>query len=195
MWHPFAPVIVLAPVLASASPAFADWHVPEKGSVERTEIMDALRTKMASFDPTNRDLVFVVHELCISDQSGWIDVESIRATARVSSSRSRPCWCTSRRDGRYARLPAAKRNAPRVPMPTPCAARWPRVVRSAASTTRPVAFRCNRGIHPIIIMGFQRSPYRHRLTSAPFHSRQADLPVNHPSPCNPTPLPPTCSSR
>ena len=75
MWRPFAPVIVLALVLASASPAFADWHVPEKGSVERTEIMDALRTKMASFDPTNRDLVFVVHELCISDQSGWIDVE------------------------------------------------------------------------------------------------------------------------
>ena len=62
-------------LLALSAPALADWHVPEKGSVERTEIMDALRTKMASFDPTNRDLVFVVHKLCISDQSGWIDVE------------------------------------------------------------------------------------------------------------------------
>ena len=71
----FAPAIFFSLAILGVSPARADWHVPEKGSAERTEIMDALRTKMASFDPANRDLVFVVHELCVSDQSGWIDVE------------------------------------------------------------------------------------------------------------------------
>ena len=75
MWRPFTPLAILAFAFVVASPAQADWHVPEKGSAERAEIMDALRTKLATFDPANHDLVFVVQELCVSDKSGWIAVE------------------------------------------------------------------------------------------------------------------------
>lgn len=75
MWRPFSPWIILALACGSASPALADWRVPEKGSAERSEIMDALRAKMATFDPANRGLIFVVQELCVSDKSGWISAE------------------------------------------------------------------------------------------------------------------------
>ena len=62
-------------LFACSAPAFADWHIPAKGCAERTEIIEVLRAKMTTYEPSNRDLVYVVRELCVSDKSGWIEVD------------------------------------------------------------------------------------------------------------------------
>ena len=62
-------------LVAGISHAADAWHVPAKGSAERAQIMDALRTELATFDPENRNLIFVVTELCVSDKAGWLSVE------------------------------------------------------------------------------------------------------------------------
>jgi hypothetical protein len=51
------------------------WSAPLKGSAERAQIMDALRAKLSRFDPANKDLIFVVKELCVSPAAGWLSVE------------------------------------------------------------------------------------------------------------------------
>lgn len=61
-------------LIASVCSAAAPWYMPPKGSAERTQIMDALRTKLSTFDPASRDLIFVVKELCVSGNSGWLSV-------------------------------------------------------------------------------------------------------------------------
>ena len=63
--------IALATVTASAS---TPWHVPERGSSEREQIMEALRTKLRSFDDSHTDTVFVVRSLCVNERLGWLDV-------------------------------------------------------------------------------------------------------------------------
>ena len=68
----FAAALVLLSGLCSAAP---DWYSPPKGDAERAQIMDALRAELGSFDPANRDLVFVVSELCVSSSAGWLSVE------------------------------------------------------------------------------------------------------------------------
>ena len=63
--------------LLSASVCIASppWYVPAKGSTERAQIMDTLRTRLATFEATNRNLIFVVTELCVSASYGWLSVE------------------------------------------------------------------------------------------------------------------------
>ena len=63
--------------LLSASVCIASppWYVPAKGSTERAQIMDMLRIRLATFEATNRNLIFVVTELCVSASYGWLSVE------------------------------------------------------------------------------------------------------------------------
>lgn len=64
--------VVLVSGIGLAAPP---WSAPPKGSAERAQIMDALRAKLATFDPANKDLIFVVKALCVSPTSGWLSVE------------------------------------------------------------------------------------------------------------------------
>ena len=61
---------LLAATLAQASDA---WHVPARGTLERKQIMDALRTYMKRFDAQPQ--VFVVRELCVGIDRGWLSVD------------------------------------------------------------------------------------------------------------------------
>lgn len=70
-----ATVPLLALLFASVSNAGPTWRSPPKGSIERAQIMDALRAKLSTFDATSNRLVFVVKELCLSAQNGWLAVE------------------------------------------------------------------------------------------------------------------------
>lgn len=71
----FASIALSLLLVVSTSSAAAAWYSPPKGSAERAQIMDALRAKLATFDPARRDLVFVVKELCLSSGNGWLAVE------------------------------------------------------------------------------------------------------------------------
>ena len=50
---------------ASVCVASPPWYVPAKGSAERAQIMDTLRTRLANFEATSRNLIFVVTELSV----------------------------------------------------------------------------------------------------------------------------------
>ena len=63
---------LLASCISSASPP---WYAPAKGSDERAQIMDALRAQLRTLDAANKDLIFVVKELCVSPTVGWLAVE------------------------------------------------------------------------------------------------------------------------
>jgi hypothetical protein len=66
-----ATLALLSGVCCASTP----WHTPPKGSAERAQIMDALRAKLSTFDPANKDLIFVVKELCVSPTAGWLSAE------------------------------------------------------------------------------------------------------------------------
>jgi hypothetical protein len=66
-----ATLALLSGVCCASTP----WHTPPKGSAERAQIIDALRAKLSTFDPANKDLIFVVKELCVSPSTGWLSVE------------------------------------------------------------------------------------------------------------------------
>ena len=58
------------------------WHTPARGSVERAQVMAALRTNLSKLDPAARNMRFVVRELCLSDRSGWIVADPRSADGR-----------------------------------------------------------------------------------------------------------------
>ena len=62
--------VLLAATVAQAGDA---WHVPARGTPERKQIMDALRAYMKQFDAQPQ--VFVVRELCVGPDRGWISVD------------------------------------------------------------------------------------------------------------------------
>jgi hypothetical protein len=72
---PAAALMATLALVSGVCSASTLWHTPPKGSAERAQIMDALRAKLTTFDPANRDLIFVVKELCVSPAAGWVSVE------------------------------------------------------------------------------------------------------------------------
>ena len=58
---------------ATVAQAGEAWRVPARGTPERKQIMDALRTYMKRFDAQPQ--VFVVRELCVGHNRGWVWVD------------------------------------------------------------------------------------------------------------------------
>ncbi len=67
--------ITLGLIASSCANASGNWREPERGSPERGQIMDALRTKLSEFDPAAKELIFVVKSLCVSANTGWLTVD------------------------------------------------------------------------------------------------------------------------
>ena len=61
-------------LIATTATAATQWHEPVRGGVERAQIMEALRSKLRSYDASKTDTVFVVRSLCVGDRLGWLDV-------------------------------------------------------------------------------------------------------------------------
>ena len=60
-------------LLAVASNAQADkWHIPARGTVERAQVVDALRTRMQDY--YHQPVVFMVREMCLSSTRGWLSI-------------------------------------------------------------------------------------------------------------------------
>jgi hypothetical protein len=72
---PAAALMATLALVSGVGHAAPPWSAPPKGSAERVQIMDALRAKLSRFDPANKDLIFVVKELCVSPAAGWLSVE------------------------------------------------------------------------------------------------------------------------
>lgn len=67
-----AAVLLVFPVVVHAA---GQWRTPQPGEPERSQIMDALRAKLAQFDPQAPKMVFVVGEFCLSSAKGWVSVD------------------------------------------------------------------------------------------------------------------------
>lgn len=68
-------LLVMSALFSQLAAAQVQWRTPERGSAERAQVMDALRTKLGEFDSNASQLVFVVKELCVGDSKGWLSVE------------------------------------------------------------------------------------------------------------------------
>jgi len=77
-------VMVFFWVLSVVGTAFAveQWRTPQPRDPERAQIIDALRARLAHFDPQAYQMVFVVRELCISSTKGWLSVDPRSADGR-----------------------------------------------------------------------------------------------------------------
>jgi hypothetical protein len=69
-WIAFLSAMLSATVIGQPQ-----WRTPERGSAERAAIMDAMRSTLGEFDTNARELIFVVQELCVSNQRGWVSVD------------------------------------------------------------------------------------------------------------------------
>lgn len=77
---PFLTNPILLPLLLAffslgAALSAEAWRTPQPGERERIQIMDAMRAELARFDPQAHRMVFVVRELCLSANKGWVTVD------------------------------------------------------------------------------------------------------------------------
>ncbi|MCY7355823.1 MAG: hypothetical protein LH470_12275 [Lysobacter sp.] len=85
-------VLLLTATIVHAATA---WYVPARGTPERKQALDALRSHMRQFDAQPQ--LFMVREVCLGKTFGWLSVEP---QSPDGLSHYEPLNATLRREGR-----------------------------------------------------------------------------------------------